>query len=682
MKKQRCILFLLLIGLVACGKIANEVAVLPQAEAVQSDIWLLEDQSDQKVAGNQGGGVATATFKEEGSKTHTQLSGDGTYAKVIWNPGDSFEMLTYNSSTGKYPYTVYTTSTGGEVADFSYGSTLTFAPYYCIYPVIRKVTQYGGTTAFGVTIPITQTATAGSISPASNVSFCRTNTQNTDFHFLNSGSFIKFRLSGSVVSSVTSVSFKGPNTLAGDCILMVEEDGTPVLTNEIYFPDDVKSNQVTLTGSFQTGVDYYFTVIPGTQYGFTMTFSDGTNSKTLVSNKLISLNRSIISDLGTIDIGSDLIDDNKNAILYIEATSGKKPVSIAVISEGFRQEELNDFEMLAKSGIDMMFSVEPFKTYKEYFNVWILKVPSNESGSSITDGSGTVITPKDTYFESRWGSETYEDMTANLDKVLAFVSNNCPDVINGIHTGSEVATLMIINDTRYGGICHNYTNSRCLGMVPYVKAGGSITWNYPDIEAANQETMSGGTRTVTNTEKIALGVCQGDWRNIMLHEFGGHGFSRLLDEYWYKSYKSVVTAMDCHSYPVPYGLNISATYNDPPWQSALLDNLSTLESINPLYSRIGVYHGGDVSIFNRWRSEKISCMIDNRRYFSTWQRMLIVKRILDIAGETFNINTFLSKDDPTDPLRDIISSATYGSVTEKIPAKVMPMLPEPVMHEE
>ena len=62
--------------------------------------------------------------------------------------------------------------------------------------------------------------------------------------------------------------------------------------------------------------------------------------------------------------------------------------------------------------------------------------------------------------------------------------------------------------------------------------------------------------------------------------------------------------------------------------------------------------------------------------------MLIVKRILDIAGETFNINTFLSKDDPTDPLRDIISSATYGSVTEKIPAKVMPMLPEPVMHEE
>ena len=75
-------------------------------------------------------------------------------------------------------------------------------------------------------------------------------------------------------------------------------------------------------------------------------------------------------------------------------------------------------------------------------------------------------------------------------------------------------------------------------------------------------------------------------------------------------------------------------------------------------------------------------MIDNRRYFSTWQRLLIVKRILDIAGETFNLTTFFSKDDPTDPLRDIVTGATYGSVTEKIPPKVMPMLPAPVIHEE
>ncbi len=681
MKKKRILLVLLCMGIVACGKISNEVATLPQPE--KKDIWLLEDMSDRMVPGNPGGGVATAEFKEEGSKTHIELSGDGSYAKMVWNAGDSFEMITYNSSEGKFPYTVYTTSAGGAIANFTYSTTLTDAPYYCIYPGVRKLTLYGGTPAFGITIPIEQTATEGSIDPGSNVSFCRTNRPDANFHFLNCGSFIKFRLSGSIVSSVTSVSIKSGNTIAGNCILMVEEDGTPVLTNNVYFEDDVKSNTVTLTGSFRTGVDYYFSVMPGIMYGFSMSFSDGTNKKTLFSNNTINLNRSIISDLGTIDIGSDLnSEDPENAILYIESTSGKTPVSIAVISEGFTENQLSDFELLAKSAIDMMFSVEPFKSYKKYFNVWILKVASNESGSSITDGSGNITTRKDTYFESRWGSESYSDMTANLDKVLAFVTNSCPDVIHGIHSGIDVATVMIINDTRYGGICHTYANGRCLGMVPYVNSGGSIGWTYPDAEAANESTMTGGTRLVTTAEKQGYGISQGDWRNILLHEFGGHGFSRLLDEYWYNSYLSEVTAIDAHYYPVPYGLNISATYNDPPWQSALLDNLTVLENINPLYRRIGVYHGGQVSIFNRWRSEKVSCMMDNRRYFSTWQRMLIVNRILEIAGETFDINNFINKDDPTDPLRDIVSSATYGSVTEKIPPKIMPMLPAPVMHEE
>lgn len=686
MKRQVIIIFAFLLFLgMACSKIAtdNTVESIPQISQ-KSDIWLMEDMSDRMVPGEQGGGQAVANFQEEGSKIHTELSSDGTYAQVVWNANDSFEMIAYNTETGNFPYTVYTTAHGGVNASFTYSNTISISPCYNLYPGPRKLSTYNGVPIFGITIPINQTATAGSVSPGANVSFCKTNGQVSDFHFLNAASFIKFRLTGSVVSNVTSVSFKGASDLAGDRILMVENDGTPVLTQQIYFTDDVTSNTVTLTGSFQTGVDYYFTIFPGTQYGFSMVFSDGTNRKRMVSSTKLELNRNTITDLGTIDIGNELIDDTPdNAILYIEATSGKTPVSIAVVSEGFTQDELGDFELLAKSGIDAMFSVEPFKSYKEYFNVWILKVASNESGASITDGNGNIITRKDTYFESRWGAETYNDMTANLDKVLSFVNNNCPDVINGIRSATQVATLMIINDQRYGGICHSYLNSdRCVGMVPYIGGGETISWSYPSTEAANESTMTGGTRSVTLAEKQALGICNGDWRNVMIHEFGGHGFSRLLDEYWYDSYYEATTAIPDHSYQVPYGLNISATYNNPPWQSALLDNLSNLQTINPLYSRIGVYHGGAVSIFNRWRSEKISCMIDNRKYFSTWQRMLIVDRILSMTGESFDINNFISKDDPTDPLRDIVSSSTYGSVTRTIPPKVMPMLPAPVLHNE
>ncbi|MEE3405061.1 MAG: 3-oxoacyl-[acyl-carrier-protein] synthase III C-terminal domain-containing protein, partial [Acutalibacteraceae bacterium] len=78
---------------------------------------------------------------------------------------------------------------------------------------------------------------------------------------------------------------------------------------------------------------------------------------------------------------------------------------------------------------------------------------------------------------------------------------------------------------------------------------------------------------------------------------------------------------------VPFGMNITHLKDNPFWKEDLLDRKAALVESNPDYDRIGVWQGGDNSLFNKWRSEKVSCMIDNRCYFSTWQRILIVKRI-------------------------------------------------------
>ena len=309
-----------------------------------------------------------------------------------------------------------------------------------------------------------------------------------------------------------------------------------------------------------------------------------------------------------------------------------------------------------------------------------MKVASKESGSSVTDGEGHVIQAKDTYFASSWGESSYMDMSADLDKVLAFVEDNCPDVTSGMHEAVNIPVLMIVNDTRYGGICHIYPNGRCVAMVPHIDAGGPIYWSYPDMEAVSESSAASGTRAVTYSEKQALGISAGDWRNVLLHEFGGHGFSKLLDEYWYTSSQDLTSEIASHFWTVPYGLNISASYSNPPWKEALLDNLSTLEQMNPLYKRIGVYQGGDISVLNRWRSERVSCMIDNRQYFSTWQRMLIVRRIMSRARVNYDINDFFAKDVVYDPLRDAEPNG-ISTITKSIPPKIMPMLPGPVFHE-
>ena len=120
-----------------------------------------------------------------------------------------------------------------------------------------------------------------------------------------------------------------------------------------------------------------------------------------------------------------------------------------------------------------------------------------------------------------------------------------------------------------------------------------------------------------------------------------------------------------------------------PWSILFeTDNESLMAVKSPLYAqRIGVFQGAQVSTFNRWRSEKISCMIDNRFYFSTWQRYLIVNRIRSLAGlGALSFTSFLVSDDPRDPNRDSMGFLTPrpAGVSDIVPPHPVPMLPPPV----
>ena len=162
-------------------------------------------------------------------------------------------------------------------------------------------------------------------------------------------------------------------------------------------------------------------------------------------------------------------------------------MTIAVIPEGFTEDEMSTYEMLAKSGIDALMNTEPFRSYKEYFNVWIMRVASQESGASVTDGNGNVTTAVNSYFGAKWGKDSYSDMVADENLVYSYVTEHCPDIINGKHTIQEVPILMIINDKRYGGICHSYSDGRAYCMVPYTYEGGAMTWSFPSIMPKSDE---------------------------------------------------------------------------------------------------------------------------------------------------------------------------------------------------
>lgn len=613
----------------------------------------------------------------DGDDTRSRIQLEGSTVKVLWTAGDSFDAL-YSQDDYYYSAVFTTNDDGVGVASFSSDPLQDDGKgFHCLYPGITVWSQYNGGIVFGINLPAEQVAVAGGMEEGLNRAYAYADrlTRNLDdpLKFHNVPALLKFRMAGSVVPEVKEIVFSGSGVLAGDLVFQRSDD-VLVEVPAIHFGGATTSSKVTLKGDFEAGKDYYIAVWPRELSWFRMEFKDGKGSSTLKqSAKAVTFERSRTRDFGTIDLGDgfeDTDDGSMDPILYRQATEGTKPVTIAVIPEGFTKDEMDQYELLAKAGVNALFDTEPYKTYKNRFNVYILKVASKESGASVTDGNGNVTVPVNSYFGASWGESSYNDMRADDETVFEYVSEHCPDIVGGVHTIDEVPVLMIINDSRYGGKCWSYSNGQAYGMVPFTYGGETIHWSFPSIIPTTDDPIHPQSssdlklyyRATTQEEYDEMGYNYGDWRNTLVHEFGGHAFGRLGDEYWSNSSLNYnPNAIGGHSWPVPFALNVAFDPAAAPWQ-ALLEDRENLEAQDAHYGRIGLFQGGDTYLYGRWRSEMISCMIDNRFYFSAWQRYLITRRIFELSGDgdSFSYDIWLAGDVTTDPVRDLSGSGVIG----------------------
>ena len=637
------------------------------------------------------GHVLRAGFWEAGPDTRSRLDFAETEARVLWTKGDSFKMVRMNESD--YAFRTYTTEDDGvETAVFRCQSNpLTGSEFTSGYPAdVYRVGRRGSMGCYLITpVPSEQKAVPGGIEEGLGRAAAYSTSSSDDLRFYNMLSFIRFRVDGTCVSTLASVTFDAGTNVAGDASIYFV-DGAPVIdfSKKWSNPTVARSNSITLSGPFEAGRDYCMALVPVSMpAGFSMLFKDN-EGHTIVrhSSKCLTLHRSRITDFGTIHLGDSWEVEHPETIEYVHQTKGSKKNVISILADGFTEDELDKFEVMAKNAVDYLFSVEPYKSYKEYFTVYLFRVASNQSGAGITDGDGNIVTSVDNYFGSRWGEKSYGDMKADASKVQSYLNTHVPEILSGELTFQEVPAALLINDNRYGGICHVYSNGWIYAQVPYQYKGSTITWSFPKFQAVNPMDDSEGYRETTDEERDEMGRHVGDWRNTFLHEFGGHGYARLTDEYWSTTTKYTEPgAIGGHSYTVPYALNVSGFYDVVPWQSDLLDHLDEWTDRNPDYGRIGIWHGGQASLYFRWRSEKTSCMIDNRPYFSAWQRILIVRRILEKAGETFDMQSFIEKDVTFDPVRPAASTSAADRARARARANLvpeMPMLPPPVIHED
>ena len=393
MNRTRLCLWLLLVA-VACSKVGAD-PVAPPAPPVYT---------------------IQAGFAAEAPETRSRLDFEETQARVLWTGGDAFKM--YRMSSSGYSQTTFTTQDDG-VTTATFSTTKPLAEddsYTSIYPAaVYSVYRQNDDILLRIPVPPTQTAVPGGVQEGLNFAAAWSASQDDNLQFRNLMSYVRFRVSGAAVSSLKSVTFDAGKTVAGDAALYFQDGEVQFGYSRTFSsPTYERSTTVTLSGSFAEGQDYCIAMVPASLTdGFTLTFSDGEcRFIEKHSSKTLTLTRSRIVDFGTIDLGDTWGGDDQ-VIQYVTQTKGQKKNVVAILADGFRSEELDLFESLAKDAVDYWFSVEPYKSYKEYFTVYLCRIASNESGAGIIDENGNILTSVDNYFGSRWPEESYSNMTAD-----------------------------------------------------------------------------------------------------------------------------------------------------------------------------------------------------------------------------------------------------------------------------
>ncbi|MBW8524680.1 T9SS type A sorting domain-containing protein [Chryseobacterium chendengshani] len=173
-----------------------------------------------------------------------------------------------------------------------------------------------------------------------------------------------------------------------------------------------------------------------------------------------------------------------DTVPLLQNGTNDKRINIAVLGDGFTVAQLPAFVTSAQNTVNYLFTKSPYTEYKNYFNVYAVKVISAESGvkhpGTATDVTEPVIpvSNPNNYLGSTFDIGVHRCIYSNTtNKVAQVLSANVPDYD---------ITYVLGNSTEYGG---------CGGAYAFASLNSS----------ANE---------------------------IVVHELG-HSFGNLADEYWF-----------------------------------------------------------------------------------------------------------------------------------------------------
>ncbi len=260
-------------------------------------------------------------------------------------------------------------------------------------------------------------------------------------------------------------------------------------------------------------------------------------------------------------------------------TKGNGKLNVIIMGDGFRDSEMTSYATQMERAYDNFFAVEPYKSLKDYFNVYSVNVVSEMSSDVTASSNGAVgknaITKLGTQMTNGSTRVTgNQDMVMYYAKMCLTSSTGGNMSVAAAKTALEDAVLIVmINANCYAGTCH------------YAYSSGQ---DYGKGYGIGYQPLGKAISTFTAEE-----IC----KYTMIHETGGHGFGKLGDEYgatgsaipaYYDEKKESLATM--HSYGVATNVSVYSSQKSNMYWSDLF-GLGTGKNYYENKEGLGAYSG-------------------------------------------------------------------------------------------
>lgn len=298
-------------------------------------------------------------------------------------------------------------------------------------------------------------------------------------------------------------------------------------------------------------------------------------------------------------------EEYPNCTIVQQATLGTG-IDIVLVGEGFAAEDKQPggrWEAVQDTVQKYMWRYEPFKSFKEYFNVYATATAYN--GPSIRK-----LPTKDNAVTTDLMTIDNAPQPTKINKlpVFTFAYENTPvKKLKG--TPKNMFVMLVLNtDDAYGGWC-------------------TTEW-WVDREG-------------WGACLVPAGLFHNFLYSYFTHEFMGHGFARCIDEYVYGNNRDVEFPQDqvdsnCDTQR-RLGIHWNATLSSNPDDEQHFVNRNWAWMVKNSYRGVGTYEGAWTYGKGAWRATYNSTMVgegkkENYEYINPVQRELILHRIYELSG--------------------------------------------------